>query len=175
MDFLHNNAGITTDDLWLDTTSDDTWDRVMSINVMGPWLLLREALGPMRTGGGGAVVNTTSVGAASVVPGRGAYCVSKAALAMLTRVAAYENGSHNVRVNAIAPGTVDTPMTATLPHGASTSSGPPPTGRRGRPSEVAAAAVWLCSDEASYVNGATITVDGGWTTAIAARAAAAAS
>jgi NAD(P)-dependent dehydrogenase (short-subunit alcohol dehydrogenase family) len=166
---VHNNAGITMDDSELHEVSVDLWDRLMSINLRGAWLVLAEAIRRMRETDGGAIVNTASVAALAAVPGRGPYSVSKAGIVMLTRAAALENGEHGIRVNAVAPGPIATGMALQAPPGGGEPVGPPPSHRLGQPEEVAAAVVWLCSGAASYVSGACLTVDGGWTTSIPAR------
>jgi NAD(P)-dependent dehydrogenase (short-subunit alcohol dehydrogenase family) len=166
---VHNNAGITMADSELHEVSIDFWDRLMSINLRGAWLVLSEAIRRMRATDGGAIVNTASVAALAAVPRRGPYSVSKAGILMLTRSAALENGEHGIRVNAVAPGPIVTQMALQAPPGGGELVGPPPSHRLGQPEEVAAAVVWLCSDAASYISGACLTVDGGWTTSLPAR------
>ena len=165
---VHNNAGVTVRRKPIHELEADAWDRVLGVNLRGAWLVLRSALRAMRPDGG-AIVNTVSVAGFAANPGGAAYCTSKAGLIMLTRVAALENGDQGIRVNAVAPGSIATPMAENFAPG-SNAEGPPPTGRRGTAEEVAAAVVWLASDEASYVNGTVLTVDGGWTTSLPARA-----
>jgi NAD(P)-dependent dehydrogenase (short-subunit alcohol dehydrogenase family) len=167
---VHNNAGVIMPDCDLHELTREAWERLLSVNLTGAWLVLRQAIIAMRARGGGAVVNTCSVGGVAAIPGRAAYSASKAGLLMLTKSAALENGGHGIRVNAVAPGTIATPMVLERPFpGGGEPVGPPPTRRMGQPEEVAEAVVWLCSDAASYVNGACITVDGGWTTSVPAR------
>jgi NAD(P)-dependent dehydrogenase (short-subunit alcohol dehydrogenase family) len=161
LDYVHNNAGVRGHGLLHDISEQD-WDAVNRVNLRGAWLVLKHALRAMHAQGGvGAIVNTASVGGERALFGTGAYCASKAGVVMLTRVAAVENGA-GIRVNAVAPGPVATPMTADYQR---VGGGPPPSQRLALPEEVAEAAVWLCSDAASYVNGVCLTVDGGWTAA----------
>jgi NAD(P)-dependent dehydrogenase (short-subunit alcohol dehydrogenase family) len=157
IDFVHNNAGVSSSRYLLDQMPEEEWDRVVGLNLRGAWLLLKQVLPALRVSGG-AVVNTSSVGGLIGRPRRAAYCASKAGLLALTEVAAAENAAAGVRINAIAPGSIETSMQPGEAGG-----GPAPSGRLGNPQEVAEAVVWLCSDAASYVNGTCLTVDGGWT------------
>jgi NAD(P)-dependent dehydrogenase (short-subunit alcohol dehydrogenase family) len=157
IDFLHNNAGVSSSGYLLHEMPPQEWDRVLDLNLRGAWLVLKHALAPLRESRG-AVVNTASVAGLVGRPRRAAYSASKAALIALTRVAAAENAAAGVRVNAVAPGSIGTAM---QPEGVS--GGPEPSGRLGSAEEVAEAVVWLCSQDASFVNGACLAVDGGWT------------
>jgi NAD(P)-dependent dehydrogenase (short-subunit alcohol dehydrogenase family) len=159
---VHNNAAVTMSDCELHELSTDVWDRVIGANLRGAWLILSASLRIMREQRSGAIVNTSSVAASTPIAGRGPYCAAKAGLTILTQVAALESGRFGVRVNAVAPGSIDTPMASSHDSGTPTPGGGPYMGRIGRPEEVAAAVVWLCSDAASYVNGAIVAVDGGW-------------
>lgn len=167
---VHNNAGITMSDALLHELSVAEWDRIIAVNLRGVFLVLQQAIALARAQGQAAsIVNTASVAGVAAAVGRSAYSASKAAVIMLTKAAALENGSIGIRVNAVAPGTILTPMVMNNPPGGVPVVGPPPSGRLGDPEEVAAAVVWLCSDAASYVNGTCLTVDGGWTAALPAR------
>jgi len=169
LDYVHNNAGTAGDAAPLHELSEDSWNRTLAVNVTGAWLCLKYALRAMRDahGEGRAVVNTASVAAEFGFRGLAAYCASKAAVATLTRVAALENADVGIRVNAVSPGMIATPMTA--PGGDGLVAGPAPAGRMGTPDEVAAAVLWLCSDAASYVNGTCLVIDGGWTATVGPR------
>jgi NAD(P)-dependent dehydrogenase (short-subunit alcohol dehydrogenase family) len=158
LDFLHNNAGVTGEPALLHELAEAEWDRVFAINARAAWQCMKHAIARMREHGGGAIVNTASVAGGHGFRRLAAYCASKAALGALTRVAAAENAAHGIRVNAVEPGMISTPMT-----GSPATGGPEPTGRMGDAAEVAQAVVWLCSDAASYVNGASLVIDGGWT------------
>lgn len=166
---VHNNAGITMSDVLLHEITPLLWDRLMGINLRGAWLVLARAVRLMRENGGGAIVNTASVAAFAAISGRAPYCVSKAGIVMLTRAAAIENGGAGVRINAVAPGPIATPLMLQMPPGGGEALGPPPSNRLGLPEEVAAAVVWLCSGAASYVNGACLVIDGGWSASVPAR------
>jgi NAD(P)-dependent dehydrogenase (short-subunit alcohol dehydrogenase family) len=165
---VHNNAAVTMPDSQLHELSTDVWDRVFGTNLRGAWLILGASLRIMREQRSGAIVNSSSIAGSTPMAGRGPYCAAKAGLTMLTRVAALESGPFSVRVNAVAPGSIDTPMVSSRRSGAAAPPGGPSMGRIGRPEEVAAAVVWLCSDAASYVNGAIVAVDGGWVPTIPA-------
>jgi NAD(P)-dependent dehydrogenase (short-subunit alcohol dehydrogenase family) len=169
---VHNNAGITVPRTPIHELETETWDHVLGVNLRGSWLVLRQAIRTLRAQGtGGAIVNTASVAGIAANPGGSAYGASKAGLIMLTRVAALENGGAGIRVNAVAPGTILTPLAerSLASRQESIHSGPAPSGRLGKPEEVAEAVLWLASDAASYVNGAVLTIDGGWTTSLPER------
>jgi NAD(P)-dependent dehydrogenase (short-subunit alcohol dehydrogenase family) len=167
---VHNNAGITMSDALLHELPIEVWDTIIAVNLRGVFLVLQQAIALARAQGAAvSIVNTASVAGVAAAVGRSAYSTSKAGVIMLTKAAALENGPVGIRVNAVAPGTILTPMVVNNPPGGVPLAGPPPSGRLGSPEEVAAAVVWLCSDAASYVNGACLTVDGGWTAALPAR------
>ena len=139
---------------------------MLAINVKGVWLAMRAEIRAMRAAGRpGAIVNTSSVGGLRGGAGLGAYSASKHAVIGLTRSAAQEYGRDGIRVNVVAPGTTDTPMIAAWkrrePDITERLNAATPLGRGADPSEVAETAAWLLSDRASYVSGATVTVDGG--------------
>jgi len=162
---LVNNAGVRHV-ATLDELTDADWARVMSVNLSGAFHCLKAAGRQLRTAGGGAIVNVVSVAAERGVPGRGAYAAAKAALASLTRTAAVEWAERGVRVNAVGPGYVDTPLLrdpierGELDEGAIVAR--IPSKRIGTPREIADVVCFLASDRASYVNGQTIWIDGGF-------------
>ena len=163
-DALVNNAGVLANGLLLDLADADI-DRVLRINAMGPMLATREfARRLVAVGGTGAVVNITSTTAhVACLPGLSAYAASKGALLAFTRSAAADLAEHGIRVNAVTPGWMRTAMTKGL--GGQERS--PllhriPMGRPADPAEVAAAVCWLLSDDAGYVTGTSLAVDGGW-------------
>jgi NAD(P)-dependent dehydrogenase (short-subunit alcohol dehydrogenase family) len=168
LDVVHNNAGVASRQQYLHEVSGAEWDRVVNTNLRGCWNVLSSALRIMRARRAGTIVNTSSIGAAGGLAERGPYCAAKAGVIALTRVAALENGGLGIRVNAVAPGTIETEMSVAALGGPSR-SGPAPVGRLGRPEEVADVVLWLSSDAASYVNGACVTVDGGWTLSVPPR------
>jgi NAD(P)-dependent dehydrogenase (short-subunit alcohol dehydrogenase family) len=162
LDILFNNAGThgARHGFTADLTEEE-WDRVMDINLKSIFRAAKVAIPVMLNQGGGVIINTASAqGIGGAITG-GAYCTSKAGIIMLTKVLAIEYGRSNIRVNCICPGVIETPM----------SSGYIPilktealaAGRPGQPNEVAHAALFLASDESSYIHGAVIPVDGGWT------------
>jgi NAD(P)-dependent dehydrogenase (short-subunit alcohol dehydrogenase family) len=169
LDIVHNNAGVASKQLGLHEVTAEEWNRVLGVNLTGAWNVLAAAIRVMRPQGGGAVVNTASIGSFSGLVERGPYCAAKAGVVALTKVAALENGGFGIRVNAVAPGTIATDMAAGA-LGGLTDAGPPPMGRLGTPEEVAEAVVWLCSNGASFINGTCLTVDGGWTVGVPPRA-----
>ncbi|WP_058043040.1 SDR family NAD(P)-dependent oxidoreductase [Streptomyces roseifaciens] len=165
LDHAFNNAGVPGDGRLVDVSEED-FDRAFSVNTRGLWLCLREELRLMAEQGHGSIVNNTSVhGLRTVFPGIGAYVASKHAAVALTRVAALEHARDGVRVNALAPGPIETEMLAASEAavgGATTWRGLIPSGEIGTPRQVADVAMWLFSPASSYVNGQTIGVDGGF-------------
>jgi NAD(P)-dependent dehydrogenase (short-subunit alcohol dehydrogenase family) len=149
----------------LEYTSED-FDRVMSLNLRASFDLIRAFGAPMAARGGGSIIGFSSIRASTVEPGQGVYAATKAGLVQLLRTAAAELGPSGVRVNAIAPGVVETPLTApikALPEWYEAYSAKSALGRWAEPSELAGAVVYLASDAASFVTGSVLTVDGGWT------------
>jgi NAD(P)-dependent dehydrogenase (short-subunit alcohol dehydrogenase family) len=168
IDILCNNAGLDHPVQHTVDLSEETWDRVMAVNARGPFLCAKYALPVMLRAGGGAIVNVASDLGYLAVPGLGAYCMSKGALVQLTRVLAAEYSKHNVRVNAICPTMVDTPMSRRTVASQPDPAGwlreverSIPLGRIGQPDEIARAAVFLASQDASFVTGSIFAVDGG--------------
>lgn len=142
--------------------TDEQWRRTMSVNVDGVFFCVRGALRVMLPQGSGSIVNIASAAGVNPVPGLPHYSASKAAVIALTRSVAKEVAGRGVRVNAIAPGAVDTPMARRTPAGV----GPAlPLGRPARPDEIAAAAVFLATEQSSYVTGECLNVNGGTVTA----------
>jgi NAD(P)-dependent dehydrogenase (short-subunit alcohol dehydrogenase family) len=167
VDVLCNNAGIFDDYRQAHDASPEEWARVLAVNATGPFLLSASFAPGMLERGSGAIINTASI--ASVVAGAGgvAYTTSKHAVLGLTRQLAFDYGSRGVRVNAICPGVVATHMSAAAQDG-----GNPhidrmipmtPAGRWARPEEIARVAVFLASDDASFMHGNAVMADGGWT------------
>lgn len=142
----------------------DAWERILAVNLTGVWRCMRHEVAQMRRQGAGAIVNTASIGGLVGLPFTSAYTVSKHGVVGLTRVAAADYAADNIRVNAVCPGYVETPMTEeTLSKRGDRIMARVPMQRPGRPEEVAEAVVWMCSDRASFVTGAAWTVDGGYT------------
>jgi 3-oxoacyl-[acyl-carrier protein] reductase len=160
---LVNNAGITRDTLLI-RMKDEDWDRVMDVNLKGAFHCIRAAARPMMKARCGRIVNVSSVIGQVGAAGQANYAASKAGLFGLTKSVAKELGSRGITCNAVAPGFIETDMTENLPpefreHVAKTA----PAGRLGSPADVASAVLFLASEEAAYITGQTLTVDGGLT------------
>ena len=163
LDALVNNAGIAIFKPILDVTYED-WSRVLAVNLTGPFLCTQAAAPAMRDSGGGAIVNITSISGLRASTLRTAYGTSKAGLAHLTKQQAVELASLGIRVNAVAPGPVDTAMAKAVhtPEIRADYHDHMPLNRYGLESELAEAIFFLCSDRASYITGQVIAVDGGF-------------
>ncbi|WP_237215382.1 SDR family NAD(P)-dependent oxidoreductase [Falsiroseomonas oryziterrae] len=163
LDALVNNAGTAVFKPMLETTLED-WSRVMAVNLTGPFLCTQAAAPIMAETGGGAVVNITSISGLRASTLRTAYGTSKAALAHLTKQQAVELAALGIRVNAVAPGPVDTAMAKAVhtPEIRRDYHDTIPLDRYGLESELAEAIMFLCTDRASYINGQVIAVDGGF-------------
>jgi meso-butanediol dehydrogenase/(S,S)-butanediol dehydrogenase/diacetyl reductase len=165
IDILFNAAGVLAFGSVLDT-DERTWRRVMDVNLNGTYLCCRAVIPQMIERGGGAIVNTSSsTGAHDANADAAAYVTSKGGVTLLTRCMAIDHARHNIRVNAIAPGPTDTPMLRSnmTPEALAAFAATYPMGRLGRPEELARAALFLASEEASFVTGAILCVDGGQT------------
>ena len=143
----------------------DNWDRIMAVNLRGLWLCLRQEIAQMLKQGAGAIVNCASSAGLIGVPGLSAYVASKHGVVGLTKSAALEYIRSNIRVNAVCPGMIDTPMWQRSISREMTAQllANDPIGRLGQPVEIAEAVLWLCSPAASFVNGHSLAVDGGMT------------
>lgn len=161
---LVNNAGIAAPGDFLNYSLDD-FDRVMNVNLRGAFLATQLAGRSMVDSGvEGAIVNMSSINAQVAIPSAPAYCASKGALMQLTKVAALALASHNIRVNAVGPGSIDTEMMAAVnsnPEALKVAISRTPLGRIGSAKEIADVVAFLCSKKASYITGETIYVDGG--------------
>ena len=167
LDYAVNNAGISP---WVGNTADCSladWQRVININLTGTWLGMKYQIQAMLESGGGAIVNMASVAALQTFVGYSPYSASKWGVVGFTKVAAKEFAAKGIRVNAIAPGSIETPLfedvIQSTPNRREDYEKANPMNRIASAEEVAEAAVWLCSDAASYITGAVLPVDGGMT------------
>jgi len=161
LDILVNNAAVTRDGLAMRMKKDD-WDTVLETNLTGAHLCIQQALATMMRARAGRIINISSVVAQSGNPGQANYVAAKAGLIGLTKAIAVEMASRGITVNAVAPGFVETPMTDILPEQVKEALKTRiPLGRMGRPRDVAAAIVFLASDEAGYITGHVLNVNGG--------------
>ena len=167
LDYAFNNAGAEQRPQLTAEMSEEEWDRIIAINLRSVFLCLKYEIPLLLEHGGGAIVNTSS-GAGVKVFGRGAaYAAAKHGVVGLTKDAALDYAASNIRINAICPGIIDTQMmdrfTGGTPEGRDRVIAQEPIGRMGRPEEIAAAVVWLCSDAATFVTGHALVADGGQT------------
>jgi NAD(P)-dependent dehydrogenase (short-subunit alcohol dehydrogenase family) len=163
-----NNAGIEDEALPLADGDDDQYDRIMNVNVKGVWLCMKSQLRQMlKQEGGGAICNVADAGGLVAAPNRAIYSASKHAVVGLTKTAAVEYAKSGIRVNSLCPGAVKTPMLARMlerePGRDKKLKAAHPMGRIAEPAEVASAALWLCSEQASFVTGHQLAIDGGLT------------
>ena len=167
LDAAYNNAGVQSPAIETADASGEEFDRVNSINLRGVWNCMKYELLQMRQQGNGAIVNCSSIGGVIGLPGRAIYHASKHGVIGLTKSAALEYASKGIRINAVCPGTVETPMVEDMlakePDAMKEILRDQPIGRLGRPEEIAAAVLWLCSPGASFVIGHALVVDGGYT------------
>jgi NAD(P)-dependent dehydrogenase (short-subunit alcohol dehydrogenase family) len=172
LDYAVNNAGIEGSIVPIIDYTEDDWDAIVDTNLKGVWLCMKAEIIQMQKNGGGAIVNISSVGGLIGFPRMGPYVATKHGIIGLTKTAALEYAADNIRVNVICPGMIDTPMADRFVEGMRAAGidaeqfvlSLVPLKRRGTPVEIAEAAVWLCSDAASYVTGHAMVVDGGFMT-----------
>jgi len=169
LDVLFNNAGILIPNP-VTELDEETWDRTIDVNLKSVFLGCKYAIPEMLKSGGGSIINMGSVNSLVAEPFLPAYCASKGGILMLTKQVALDYAKHNIRVNCICPGWVDTPINT--PHAEmmggvekvlATIDEWQPIGRQGRPEEIANVAVFLASDESSFMTGSAVVVDGGMT------------
>jgi NAD(P)-dependent dehydrogenase (short-subunit alcohol dehydrogenase family) len=166
LDTAFNNAGIEGVLAPIIRQSEEDWDRTIAINLKGVWLSLKYEIRQMlKQGGGGAIVNMASVIGLIGSAGVAAYSASKHGVIGLTKTAALENAKSGIRINAVCPGFIETPMadrTLRVPAVHKFVVGLHPLGRLGRPAEIAEAVLWMCSDRASFMTGQCLVLDGGF-------------
>src|SRR5919204_4518608 len=169
LDAAFNNAGVQSPAVETADASGAEFDRVNAINLRGVWACMKHELRQMRAQGSGAIVNCSSLGGLVGLPGRASYHASKHGVIGLTKSAALEYAPRGVRINAVCPGTIDTPMVADMIAKSALDMTEAirnqPIGRLGRADEIAAAGLWLYSPGASFVVGVALPVDGGYTAA----------
>jgi NAD(P)-dependent dehydrogenase (short-subunit alcohol dehydrogenase family) len=170
LDCLVNNAGVCITGSTQDT-EESVWDKVLSVNLKSVWLCAKYAIGAMRKRGKGAIVNIGSTASLVGLPDLAAYCASKGGVANLTRAMALDTARFGIRVNCVCPGHINTPLASGFVNAQADPQAfvqefivkSHPLGRMGEPEEVARAALFLCSDDSSFVTGAVLAVDGGYT------------
>ena len=159
---LVNNAGVS-DPTPVADTSDELWERMIGVNQTGVFLGMRTAIPAIVRSGGGAIVNISSVYGVRGSPGYAAYHASKAAVLLMSQAAAADHAAEGVRINVICPGLIMTPMVeAEDPAAVEAYAATIPLGRGAEPDEISNGVLFLASDEASFVTGATLVMDGGW-------------
>src|SRR5438477_8582692 len=167
LDFGFNNAGVEQPVTPTADLTEEEWDRIVDIDLRGVFLCMKYEIPLMLKQGGGAIVNTSSGAGVKGIAGQAAYCAAKFGMIGLTKAAALDYAKSNIRVNAVCPGFVDTPMmqrfTGGTPQGRQMVASIEPVGRPAAPEEIAAAVVWLCSDAAAFVIGHAMVIDGGQT------------
>lgn len=161
-----NNAGIEGESADTTMCTNDNWEKTINVNLRGVWLCMKYQIPEMLKNGGGSIVNCSSIAGMVGFVGIPAYCASKHGVIGLTQAAALEFAGQKIRVNAICPGVIQTPMVERFTHGEAQAikelSAGEPVGRMGKPEEIAQVALWLCSDASSFVTGHPLVADGGW-------------
>ncbi|AMN47774.1 hypothetical protein ACG33_11830 [Steroidobacter denitrificans] len=166
LDCAFNNAGVESTPGDTVQCTNENWDRTININLRGIWWCMKYEIPEMIKTGGGAIVNSSSIAGMIAFPGLPAYVASKHGVIGLSKNAALEFATQNIRVNALCPGVIHTAMIDRLTHGEEQAERAmaegAPMGRMGTPEEIARTALWLCSDESSFVTGHALVADGGW-------------
>ncbi len=166
LDSAFNNAGIEGETAKTAECTEENWEKVININLRGVWLCMKYEIPVMLKQKSGAIVNTSSIAGQVAFEGIPAYCASKGGVNQLTRTAAMEYAKTGIRINAVCPGVIWTPMVDRFTKGdkkaAEDMAALEPVGRMGKPEEIAEAVLWLCSKGASFVTGHPLVVDGGW-------------
>jgi NAD(P)-dependent dehydrogenase (short-subunit alcohol dehydrogenase family) len=167
LDCAFNNAGVEQPITATADLTEEEWDRIVSINLRGVFLCMKHEIPLMLRQGGGAIVNTSSGAGVKGFAGQAAYCAAKYGIVGLSKAAALDYAKSNIRINAVCPGIIETPMmdrfSGGTPEGRARVIAQEPIGRMGKPEEIAAAVIWLCSDAAAFVVGHAMVIDGGQT------------
>ena len=167
LDFAFNNAGVEQPIMPLADVTEEEWDRIIDVDLRGVFLCMKYEVPLMLNQGGGVIVNTSSGAGVKGISGQAAYCAAKFGVVGLTKAAALDYAKSNIRVNVVCPGIIQTPMmdrfTGGTPEGRDRVIAQEPVGRMGKPEEIGAAVVWLCSDAAAFVVGHALVIDGGQT------------
>jgi NAD(P)-dependent dehydrogenase (short-subunit alcohol dehydrogenase family) len=168
LDMAFNNAGIMLPPVDSADETEEAFDKIVAVNLKGVWASMKHELKQMREQGSGAIVNCSSLGGLVGGNGRSTYHATKHGVIGATKSVALQYGKHGVRCNAVCPGTIETPMVARMADGGELdrdqAAASVPLGRLGRPDEIAAAIAFLCSDDASFFVGETISPNGGFVT-----------
>lgn len=166
LDYAYNNAGIEGDTALMAESTEENWMRVLGVNLTGVWRCMKAEIPHMLANGGGAIVNCSSIAGVVGFAGLAPYVASKHGVIGLTRTAALDYAAQGIRINAVCPGVIATPMVERVTHGEAEAEANmvamEPIGRMGTPEEIAGAVLWLCSDSASFVTGHPLIVDGGF-------------
>jgi len=172
LDCAFNNAGIEESKLTVEDFPVEYWDRIIGINLRGVFLCMKYEIPAMLRQGSGAIVNNSSIAGIVGLRGAPAYTASKHGVVGLTKTTALDFALKNIRINAVCPGLIDTPMVDQVTRGSEEGRQQlialEPVGRMGKPEEIAAAVVWLCSDSASFITGHALPIDGGFLAGIPA-------
>lgn len=166
LDIAFNNAGVEGLQAFTPDCSEENWNHVININLKGVWLCMKYQIPQMLKQGGGSIVNCSSIAGVIGFPGIAAYVASKHGVIGLTKTAALEYAKKNIRVNAVCPGVIQTPMIDRFVHGEAQLRkqlvDSEPVGRVGQPEEIADAVLWLSSPGAAFTTGHSLVIDGGW-------------
>lgn len=167
LDFAFNNAGVEQPPTVTAEITEEEWDRIVDIDLRGVFLCMKYEIPLLLQQGGGVIVNTSSGAGVKGIAGQAAYCAAKFGVIGLSKAAALDYAKSNIRVNVVCPGIIETPMmdrfSGGTPEGRERVIALEPVGRMGRPEEIAAAVLWLCSDLAGFVVGHALVIDGGQT------------